>query len=74
MRYSLTWHKHLLFARMGSPITGQPLDGELAVSPGYVVGLDMRAEGRQLPGFPLRPDEDRWHFEGSPVTASGFEP
>ncbi len=67
-RFTLTLHDNLLFARMGSPITGRPLGEQPVVESGYVVGLDMRAQGKQLPGFPLRPDDDGWQFEGAPVT------
>jgi outer membrane protein assembly factor BamB/tetratricopeptide (TPR) repeat protein len=64
-RYTLTAHGHRVFARLGSPIT-QPRSS--AVAPpdaGYVLGLDLSAQGRAL--FRLEPDDATWSFEGTPL-------
>jgi outer membrane protein assembly factor BamB len=53
-----------LFARMGSPLTGLPHDAATAARPGYLVCLDLAAEGRLL--WKSEPAEG-WAMEGSPV-------
>lgn len=69
-RYTLASHGDWLFARVGSPHTNwpdpqfEPLKRE---EWGVIVGLDLSAEGKLLPGFPLAPDDWNWTFDGSPV-------
>ena len=60
----MTVFQNRLFARMGSPVTGQPQGATAAVQPGYLVCLDLAAEGRLL--WKVEPEEG-WAFEGSPV-------
>jgi len=67
-RFTMTAHGAKLFARMGSPVTGAPDDGALRADADYLVGLDLNAQGRLLPGFPIDPDGPKWAFEGSPLT------
>ncbi len=63
-RFTLTCFQDRLFARMGSPVTGQPQGGTTAVQPGCLVCLDLAAEGRLV--WKIAPEEG-WAFEGSPV-------
>jgi hypothetical protein len=35
---------------------------------GVIVGLDLKAQGRMLRGFPLRAESPIWNFEGTPLT------
>ena len=63
-QFTMTVFQDRLFARMGSPVTGQPQDAAAAVGPGYLVCLDLAAEGRLL--WKVEPEEG-WAFEGSPV-------
>ena len=52
-RFTMTVRENKLFARMGSPVTSYPSDEEtLPAEVGYLVGLDLSAQGRLLPGFP----------------------
>jgi outer membrane protein assembly factor BamB len=64
-RYSLTVHNHKLYARMGSPLTstlGETISQERR---GYLVCLDLRAQGRLL--WKIYPEQEKMAFEGSPV-------
>jgi outer membrane protein assembly factor BamB len=63
-RFTMTVFKERLFARMGSPATGQPQGATPPVQPGYLVCLDLAAQGRLL--WKVEPEEG-WAFEGSPV-------
>lgn len=67
-RFTLTARKHQLFARLGSPVTA-PASFRAIRKPqrGMIVGLDVRAQGRLLPGFPLAPPDALMAFEGTPV-------
>jgi outer membrane protein assembly factor BamB len=56
-----------LFARVGAALTAVKSNPALLRQPGMIVGLDLAAEGRLLPGFPLEVEDRRWAFEGSPV-------
>ena len=60
----MTVFQDRLFARMGSPVTGQPQRRHDGPRPGYLVCLDLAAEGRLL--WKIEPEEG-WAFEGSPV-------
>jgi outer membrane protein assembly factor BamB len=63
-RFTLTCFEDKLFARMGSPVTGQPQGGTTPLRPGCLVCLDLAAEGRLV--WKIAPEEG-WAFEGSPV-------
>jgi len=65
-RFTMTAHEGLLYARMGDPLTTRPEDNSIYHQPSYLVCLDLSSEGR-LVWPPLRL-EDKWAFEGSPVT------
>ena len=67
-RFTMTVDNNRLFARMGSVLTSRIDHGPYSRNPGYLIGLDLDAEGKLLPGFPILPDDDTWFFEGSPVT------
>ncbi len=68
MRTTLTVHDDKLFARMGSRVTTfvEPNPAE-AERQGIIVGLDLKAQGLMMRGFPLRPESAEWNFEGTPV-------
>jgi outer membrane protein assembly factor BamB len=63
-RFTLTCFRDKLFARMGSPVTGQPQGATTTIQPGCLVCLDLAAEGRLT--WKISPEEG-WAFEGSPV-------
>jgi tetratricopeptide (TPR) repeat protein len=63
-RFTLTCFQDKLFARMGSPVTGQPQGGTTPIQPGCLVCLDLAAEGRLV--WKIAPEEG-WVFEGSPL-------
>ena len=63
-RFSMTVFENRLLARMGSPVTGLPQGATATIRPGYLVCLDMAAEGRLL--WKVEPEEG-WTLEGSPV-------
>jgi outer membrane protein assembly factor BamB len=68
-RSTITIVNDRLFARMGSGVTGLARGEDLlTVAPSLVVGLDLGSEGKLLDGFPLRPADSRWAFEGTPVS------
>jgi len=62
---SMTIAGDRLFARLEQDkISGR---GQLAAAPSIVVGLDLKSEGLQLLGFPLRVKDETWDFAGPPV-------
>lgn len=63
-RFTMTLHDGKLYAWMGSHLTSQSLMGGVAAKPGYLVCLDMKAEGRLL--WKVSPEKG-WAFDGSPV-------
>jgi outer membrane protein assembly factor BamB len=63
-RFTLTVLGNRLLARMGSPLTGECENASAAFGRGYLVCLDLSAEGRLL--WKVEPEEG-WAFEGSPV-------
>jgi outer membrane protein assembly factor BamB len=70
-RFTMTVHNGRLYARMGSAVSGGPQEPARITGLGYLVGLDLSAEGRLA--FPKIVPEDGWSFEGSPVADdSGF--
>jgi outer membrane protein assembly factor BamB len=69
-RYTVSAEGDKLFARMGSPITvpsSRRAALWLAKDQGYLLGVDLRAQGKPLEGFPIRPQSNEWTFEGTPV-------
>jgi len=64
-RFTMTAFQGKLYARMGSAITGRPRDPELSAGAGYLVCLDLEAEGRTA--WRITPPENDLSFEGSPV-------
>lgn len=65
-RFTLTVDDRRLYARMGSAITGFGREAAPARRPGYLVCLDLEAEGRLV--WKIAPPEPGYSFEGSPVT------
>jgi outer membrane protein assembly factor BamB len=68
-QFTMTVFEDKLYARMGSSVTNQPqaeagLFSRAAVGRGYLVCLDLAAEGRLM--WKITPEEG-WAFEGSPV-------
>lgn len=69
-RYTLTVQGHKLFARIGSPVTGpsaRRLEKQTLKDQGWIMGLDLRTQGKPLDGFPLQPESTSWSFEGAPL-------
>jgi len=73
-RYTLTESDGKLFARLGSPIT-VPTSRRgalwLAKDQGFLMGCDLRAQGKPLEGFPILPPSKEWSFEGTPLASGG---
>lgn len=65
-RFTMTVHGDKLFARMGSPITGMASDFGTNTGTGYLVCLDLSAQGMLL--WKAVPEGDKWAFEGAPVS------
>ena len=65
-RFTMTVFDGRLYARMGSAVTSRPREPELARGAGYLVCLDLEAEGRMV--WKIMPPEKDLAFEGSPVT------
>jgi outer membrane protein assembly factor BamB len=63
-RYTMTLHNGKVYAWMGSHLTNQPLAGMPNIKPGYLVCLDLQAEGKLV--WKISPDEG-WTFDGTPV-------
>ena len=64
----MTAHRGKLYARMGSQVTSRPLESLDNHASGYLVCLDLAAQGRLDWKLTLdKPDEEKWAFEGSPV-------
>jgi outer membrane protein assembly factor BamB len=68
-RFTMTAHDGKVFARMGSQVTSQSLETYETRSGGYLVCLDLAAEGRLVwkPDGRILPDDDKWSFEGAPL-------
>lgn len=68
-RFTLTAYGNKLFVRMGGLRTSlrDRLNARIPGRESVLVGLDLDRQGRLLPGFPLRPENLSWQFEGSPV-------
>ncbi len=63
-QFTLTIDNNRLYARLGSAVTAEPLERGAVFRPGYLVCLDLRAEGRLAWRNRL---EEGWAFEGPPV-------
>ncbi|MCC6124713.1 MAG: PQQ-like beta-propeller repeat protein [Pirellulales bacterium] len=63
-RYTMTYRGGKVYAWMGSHLTNQPLVDASSMKPGYLVCLDLRAEGRLL--WKISPEEG-WMFDGAPL-------
>ena len=69
-RFTLTVQGHKLFARIGSPVTSpsdRRLEKQTLKDQGWIMGLDLKTQGKPLDGFPLQPESTNWSFEGTPV-------
>ncbi|MFN0019217.1 MAG: PQQ-binding-like beta-propeller repeat protein [Pirellulaceae bacterium] len=74
-RYTLTVQGHKLFARIGSPVTSpsaRRLEKQTLKDQGWIMGLDLRTQGKPLDGFPLQPESTSWSFEGTPVADESY--
>ena len=63
-RFSLTVSGDRLYAKMGSTVTSRPREGPNAAGDGYLVCLDLAAQGRLVWKTSPQPG---WAFEGAPV-------
>lgn len=77
-RFTMTAADGKLFARLGEPITGWPAEPTRAAGEGYLVCLDLEAQGQLL--WKITADDEprepgveggEWAFEGSPVSDGG---
>jgi outer membrane protein assembly factor BamB len=68
-RFTMTATGGKLFAHMGSQVTSHPLEAYESRSGGYLVCLDLEAQGRLVwkPDGRILPDDEKWAFEGAPV-------
>ncbi|MBN2474128.1 MAG: PQQ-like beta-propeller repeat protein [Pirellulales bacterium] len=64
-RCTMTVFDGKVYARMGTALTGGPQDSAFSIRPGYLVCLDLAAEGRLMWKFV---PEDGWALEGSPLS------
>lgn len=69
-RFTMTVHDGKLLARMGSAVSSRPQEPLMAGGRGYLVCLDLEAEGRLL--WKISPDEEGLAFEGSPLTDGSY--
>ena len=66
-RFTLTVFGDKLYAHIGSGVTSLPQGQSADIRPGYLVCLDLAAEGRLL--WKIAPEEG-WAFDGSPLADS----
>jgi outer membrane protein assembly factor BamB len=66
-RFTLTVFGDKLYAYMGSGLTSMPQGQPADIRPGFLVCLDLAAEGRLL--WKIAP-EDGWTFDGTPLADS----
>ncbi len=74
-RYTASVIGDRAFFRMGSPITAPTqvrASRWLARDQGFLLGLDLRTQGKPLEGFPIRPESGTWAFEGTPISDDSF--
>jgi len=65
-RFTMTAHDGKLYARMGSQVSSWPAESN-DDHRGYVVCLDLDRKGGPVELWTLKPDDDKWAFEGSPL-------
>lgn len=65
-RFTMTVKDGKLYAKMGPSVTNRPQDTSPTTANGYLVCLDLEAEGRLM--WRIAPDDKGWAFEGSPVS------
>ena len=65
-RFTMTVFRGKAYARMGSPVNGGPREETPTGRGGYLIALDLEAEGRLL--WKVAPDDPNLAFEGSPLT------
>ncbi len=68
-RFTMTVHQGRAYARMGSSVTSWPRDDTKQSRAGYLVCLDLNAEGRLV--WKTTPEDDGFAFEGSPIVDGG---
>ncbi|MBL9124119.1 MAG: PQQ-like beta-propeller repeat protein [Planctomycetaceae bacterium] len=73
-RFTMTAVNRRLYARLGSPVTIYGNEMQRRGGPGYLVCLDLAAEGRLVwKIFPeFAPDDGKWTFEGAPLCDGEF--
>jgi outer membrane protein assembly factor BamB len=64
-RFTMTVSGQRLYARMGLPITSTTPDSPPRGTAGYLICLDLQAQGRVE--WKALPEDEKWAFEGSPV-------
>ena len=70
-RYTVGVHRDKALVRMGSPIAApspRRLSTWLSKDQGFLLGVNLAAEGKPLEGFPIRPESNAWSFEGTPIS------
>jgi len=65
-RFTMTAKDGRLFARLGPSLTSRPQDPGGSTGSGYLVCLDLKAEGRLM--WRIAPESKDWAFEGSPLS------
>jgi outer membrane protein assembly factor BamB len=66
-RFTMTAYKGRLYARMGNPVTSSSHEAFGQPQAGYLVCLDLQAQGKLL-WDSRRSREEGWTFEGSPLS------
>jgi outer membrane protein assembly factor BamB/tetratricopeptide (TPR) repeat protein len=68
-RFTMTAHEGKLYAHLGAQVTSYPLESYESRTGGYLVCLDLTAQGRLVwkPDGRLLPDDEGWAFEGAPI-------
>ncbi len=68
-RFTMTAADDKLYALLGSQVTSHPLESYESRSSGYLICLDLAAQGRVVwkPDGRLLPDDEGWSFEGAPI-------
>lgn len=64
-RFTMTVYGTKLFVRMGSCITAVAPEISPQMTPGYLVCIDLAAQGKQV--WRVNPQEEKWAYEGAPV-------
>ncbi len=65
-RFTMSVFGDRLYARMGNPVTSRASDPFIEQEPGYLVCLDISAQGRLV--WKIPPEGKKWAFEGSPLS------